>query len=137
MGDIGGACWFVSHWPARWAEASTFCRSYHGDLAVIPNAATLSIAKSLIGGSEGDRYWIDGADLVREGDWLWASLETNSNIDLSSVGIARIEDDNDDADCLLIDRDDSNAWRAESCDDMAFFICHHEPLQSGNGNVIG
>ncbi|CAC5392418.1 unnamed protein product [Mytilus coruscus] len=121
--ELEGSCWFVSHEKAKWTDASSACQSFHGELAVLPDRQILtSVTDGLLRHTHGDKFWLDGSDIITEGDWLW-----NSNlqpIDLQMLGVS-ISDNEKDKNCLYIDRDNHNRWKAESCESDAYYICQH------------
>ncbi|CAC5392421.1 unnamed protein product [Mytilus coruscus] len=102
---------------------SSACQSFHGELAVLPDRQILtSVTDGLLRHTHGDKFWLDGSDIITEGDWLW-----NSNlqpIDLQMLGVS-ISDNEKDKNCLYIDRDNHNRWKAESCESDAYYICQH------------
>ncbi|CAC5392420.1 unnamed protein product [Mytilus coruscus] len=109
--------------PVNHSIENSACQSFHGELAVLPDRQILtSVTDGLLRHTHGDKFWLDGSDIITEGDWLW-----NSNlqpIDLQMLGVS-ISDNEKDKNCLYIDRDNHNRWKAESCESDAYYICQH------------
>ncbi|XP_069119272.1 perlucin-like [Argopecten irradians] len=134
---------FFSSVQATWAEALTYCQLFESKLTVIETAREQTFIEGLLrrewksGLSDG--VWLDGTDLLVEGDWVWADDGTPISAQnftkwfpgepnsLGKVG----------EDCLNLLHHESYQWNDDDCEEKHNFLCEIEEESNQGGLIIG
>ncbi|XP_033733674.1 perlucin-like [Pecten maximus] len=135
---------FFSSVLATWAESLTYCELFESKLAVIETEREQTFIEGLLsrewhtGASDG--VWVDGTDLLIEGEWVWADDGTPINTqgynkwfpgEPNSLG-RRGED------CMDLLHHEKYNWNDNSCERKQNFLCEIETEGSsgmGGGNA--
>ncbi|XP_071143096.1 perlucin-like [Mytilus edulis] len=126
---------------ASWFEAKTYCNVAGGDLATIESKEEELYIESELRKEHGnvsagtpENYWLDGSDILTEGEWRWMSEEGESRLITGYTRWAPGQPDNAGTQehCLEIRYTFGVLWNDYQCQVQQNFIC-----KSSNGFETG
>ncbi|XP_033727772.1 perlucin-like [Pecten maximus] len=145
--QYGESCYKVFTFPSSWIDAKKFCMVFGGDLVKIETQSEETMLEQVLNDVHVNRtakvenYWVDGSDVLSEGDWMWVGTPGYSQfIDNGYTHWEQGQPDNYGGaeNCIQIRYDFNLFWNDEDCDDKDSFICEAE-YSDGiiTGQVIG
>ncbi|XP_021365372.1 perlucin-like [Mizuhopecten yessoensis] len=127
----GGSCYLVVGLNSTWIEAKKYCDVVGGDLAVVESAEEetylVNILKQIdtAGTIFPENYWLDGTDVVKEGEFRWMGKNGNSIPISGYTNWSPGQPDNAGRteNCLEIRFSFSILWNDLDCNTKQNFIC--------------
>ncbi|KAI7809621.1 hypothetical protein IRJ41_012963 [Triplophysa rosa] len=104
--------------PSTWADAQSYCRQYHTDLATVKSVAEQNEVHAVVG--DGGSYWI-GLFLD---SWQWSD---KWSLFFRNWDAGQPSETSGSDDCVAMSTTASGKWTHDSCDLKRPFICHGSP----------
>ncbi|XP_060077907.1 perlucin-like [Ylistrum balloti] len=140
----GDSCYMVVGLNSTWIEAKKYCDVLGGDLAVVESAEEEGYIVNLLkqidsaGTIFPENYWLDGTDVVKEGEFRWMGKNGNSIPIAGYTNWAPGQPDNGGhlENCLEIRFSFGILWNDLDCNAKQNFICEASTEWEGD-NIIG
>ncbi|OWF44612.1 Perlucin [Mizuhopecten yessoensis] len=140
----GDGCYKVMVEPVSWINAKLYCQVFGADLVKIETQEEETLLETVLNEIHINRtarienYWVDGSDLLAEGEWMWVGTPGYSQYITSFTHWAPGQPDNNNngEDCMLIKFNLKLFWSDERCTTSGSFICEAEYSEDPD-SIIG
>ncbi|KAL3888748.1 hypothetical protein ACJMK2_001108 [Sinanodonta woodiana] len=122
----GRKCYIALDLNASWPVAKEYCTIIGGKLAAIANAQEQAIIAKIVSTisdkSTNPYYWLDGSDILVEGEWRWMGDRGNS-VPFTYTNWHTGEPNLPDESCLEVRYEWQSKWNNAHCWIDKSFIC--------------
>ncbi|KAL3864558.1 hypothetical protein ACJMK2_006230 [Sinanodonta woodiana] len=127
-------CYLFSHDVETWPGAWSICRAVGGFLAEIHDAKENAYIYNQIQTLGIDHWWLGGADIEVEGDWMWVNSRTMFDETYTNWRTGEPNSLLKNENCLEMEI--SGLWNDNSCTIPMHYICKKGPQVNGQ-TIIG